>query len=379
MTRRTRRTVRALGTLLAATAAATAAAPAGASTGWDGPGWGWEMHDNGVRYTTPFSSHDVLEPISTAHRAEGGGTGRLGYPTSERVLQGSRHSYQTFERGIVYASGAGVFPVHTGPLTALHERSDGGTGSLGYPTGRQVNEGGPFWFQAFERGHAYVSAAAPGGAAVTGTMDTAHRQLGGGRGTLGYPVAEESGTTDPAFRHQEFERGWLHLTPTGAFTVTGPVLATYAAANGSQGGLGLAAGSQTDQRGGYVFQEFSGGVVYTSPRGSHVVAGAVNGVHRQRGGGTGVLGYPVGAETSRDSRFWAVQQFERGAIYRTGSSAYAVVGGFLAPYAAAGGPYGPLGFPTTDEIRLDGATWMQSFERGIIRVEHGRATVVPIR
>lgn len=126
------------------------------------------------------------------------------------------HAYQVFERGVIYSAAGRVATVRGGnsPFDAVHRAGGGGTGRLGYPSADEVREGAQHWYQQFEQGVIYVG---PGGAyAVSSMLWSGHRDRGGGGGQLGYPVGnpEVDGQTET----QRFERGTLRCTwvPSGS-------------------------------------------------------------------------------------------------------------------------------------------------------------------
>ena len=254
-------------TLLAAAALALtltwAPSASAASYTWDADGWGYSVGASSVMYTSPLGDFDVTGGIDSAHRGLGGGTGAVGYPAGAETSQGPGYSYQVFERAVVYAAPFGAHSVRNGPFRDAHSRFGGGAGALGYPTAEQVGQGGGYWYQTFERGVIYVS---PRGAyGVTWEALPTHRYFGGGGGSLGYPV-----------------------------------------------------GDQTAQGGGFSYQVFERGVIYASKYGSHAVKGGFLARHNASGGGGGTYGYPRGNEVAWGDGSWT-QAFERGEIRIGGS------------------------------------------------------------
>ena len=78
------------------------------------------------------------------------------------VRQGGSYAYQQFERGVIYTSNRGVFTVDRGTMIDRHySYHGGGTGRLGYPTSNRYSLGGGWYGQNFERGivHANGSSA----------------------------------------------------------------------------------------------------------------------------------------------------------------------------------------------------------------------------
>lgn len=226
----------------------------------DGPGYAYLIEGDEVHYSSPHGVFTVGGVARAAHQGVGGGTGVLGYPTAEPHPEGPAYAYQTFERGVIYASPHGAFPVQGG-IWAAHRAAGGGSGGLGYPSGPQVREG-------------------------------------------------------PGYGYQTFERGILYAGPRGAFPVAGEIQAVHGSQGGGAGSLGYPTDTARTQAPGYGYQTFERGVVYASPRGAYAVTGAARLVHEGVGGGRGVLGYPTSAPTS-----WGQQSFERGVVTSSGSSA----------------------------------------------------------
>lgn len=185
--------------------AAAGAAPAH----WDAPGWGYSVTGGGVEYTSHHGTFVVTGAIDVVHRSSGGGTGSLGYPTSSQVPQTVLHSYQSFERGVIYSSPSGTFAVQ-GAIHQRHRSDGGGSGSLGYPTGHAVREGAQYWFQTFERGVLYSGPQGTYPTIASSAIAGMHRDTGGGRGANGYPIGDEMQFLDGQWL-QPFERGYAFV------------------------------------------------------------------------------------------------------------------------------------------------------------------------
>lgn len=102
--------------------------------------------------------------------------------------------------------------------------------------------------------------------------------------------------------------------------------------------------------------------------GSHSVGGAILTAYRSHGGPAGRLGYPVTNELATPKVVGRFNAFQGGSIYWTPSTgAHAVWGKILQRWAGLGWEAGPLGFPTTDELRTpDGVGRFTSFQKGAI-------------
>lgn len=198
----------------------------------EGQSRAFQIFERGVLYSSAAGIVAVTGSIDSTHRARGGGLGELGYPTQVLEMQNTAFGFQVFERGVIYASPRGVHVVGA-PIDAAHRRTGGGSGALGYPVAGKVFQGGSNAYQVFERGVVYDS---PNGVfPVTGGLDEAHRARGGGGGALGYPrgVATLRGAGTQC---QSFDRGNLALvngvwtvSPTGSWFLS-PALASLRSA-----------------------------------------------------------------------------------------------------------------------------------------------------
>lgn len=359
---RARTTAVALAAAAAVWLATTVAVPPPAiAQTWDAPGWGYEERPSAVTYSSPHGTFDVGGSIGRAHGELGGGTGQVGYPVSTAVSEGGPYAYQRFERAVIYTSGAGAYAVHDGPFRSTHESRGGGGGALGYPTSRQIDQGGGFAYQVFERGVIYVG---PRGAfVVTSQVLDVHTRSGGGGGILGYPVGP-SVSQGGGFAYQAFERGVVYVSSQGAHAVTGSVLVTHAWLGGGGGSLGYPVGATVNQGGGFAYQVFERGVVYVSHLGSHSVRGGFLGVHNGRGGGGGELGYPRGSEVRWGDGSWT-QGFERGDVRIADGRAtvtLAGAGGGAGGGGSTGG--GSAYYANCDAVRAAGKSPLYSWQPG---------------
>lgn len=270
--------------VLAGGVLAGVAAPASADPGaWtaDAPGWEWSYDDTELQdvwYRSLHGEHVVYGgdlPFAALHGDLGGGRGALGYPTGDLTDEvfggGDLGYYQTFERGVIYASDYGVFVMlDSSPTTRVHRASGGGGGELGYPMGDPVQQASGWWWQEFAYGYAYSSPR--GGYAVVGAAADEHVFQGGGGG-IGYPLDQRRWDA-PGYSYQRFERGIVYCTPFNATyeacdTVKGGFVGAHASQGGGRGWLGYPASEELFIRlGGYWTQSFERGTIdiYTNGR-----------------------------------------------------------------------------------------------------------------
>ncbi|GMA31802.1 hypothetical protein GCM10025875_17940 [Litorihabitans aurantiacus] len=213
----------------------------------------YQIFERGVIYTRGTEGIAVkggASPFDATHRAAGGGAGlALGYPVAREVREASGYWYQRFENGVIYVSprGAHAVPgstdltyfygrdsghgaaVERTSLNDTHRSNGGGSGILGYPSGRATSQGGPYLYQVFERGVLYCGARNArndtyGCWPVVGALSQVHRSYGGGSG-IGYPIAArelitwatcESGAP---YWQQAYERGHIITFASGRYSV----------------------------------------------------------------------------------------------------------------------------------------------------------------
>lgn len=102
------------------------------------------------------------------------------------------------------------------------------------------------------------------------------------------------------------------------------------------------------------FSGSGGASIYWTPvTGAHAVQGAIRATWASLGWERGPLGYPVSDELAVRASSARTSTFTGGVIVWTPAiGAHEVHGAILVGYAAAGGPAGRLGAPTTDETAV---------------------------
>ena len=129
-------------------------------------------------------------------------------------------------------------------------------------------------------------------------------------------------------------------------------------------GLGFPTTDELKLNGG-TSQVFQRGQIHWSPStGAHFTRGAIQDYWNAHGWQYGWLGWPTGDELT--VKGGASQTFQHGTVFWSNTTgAHAVKGGILDRYSALKFEQGILGFPTTDELKLNGGT-SQVFQRGQI-------------
>jgi uncharacterized protein with LGFP repeats len=143
-----------------------------------------------------------------------------------------------------------------------------------------------------------------------------------------------------------FTGGSLYSGPKGTFIVRDPLRGGYFTYNGALGRLGWPVSDQVCS-GGVCRQDFEGGSVVSSPSGAFGLFDAVRGAFDAAGGVSGSWGVPVTALTSLSYHGGGFgQAFSNGsAYYRQGGPAYFVSGGIREHYFSLGGAASRLGYP----------------------------------
>ncbi len=181
-------------------------------------------------------------------------------------------------------------------------------------------------------------------------------------GNIGYIVSGP--------RAQLFQHAIVIVTANAAVELFDEIFAHWLLLGGTRGFLGAPQGSQIDIVGG-AYADFGGGRIYWSARtGAHEVHGAILGRYFNVDGTDRALGFPTSDELPINGYPTArMSTFERGIIFWTPEGgARILTGDFLAAWTAAGGvshygrPTGEAQTTTRDGIEY---RW-QVFERGVL-------------
>ena len=195
------------------------------------------------------------------------------------------------------------------------------------------------------------------------------RKLDAEMGLLGYPVTDETPSTDGGGRYNHFERGSIYWYPrTGAFEVHGAIRDKWNKLGAETGPLHYPITDETaalDGEGRY--NHFEGGSIYWHSRtGAFLVTGLIRDKWISLGAETGRLKYPMSDELPTADGTGRYNYFERGAIYwhpRTGT--FFVSGRIREKWLMYGGEQNFLGYPTSDPVTA-GQHITQQFEGGTI-------------
>jgi uncharacterized protein with LGFP repeats len=337
-----------------------------------------EFQDGAIYWSPATGAQPVLGAIRTKWNSTGWEAGPLGYPTAaEACGLAAKGCVQSFQNGHVYwSSASGAHLVMPGAVRDLWWGKGGENSSLGYPTGEQqcgLPDSG--CTQTFLTGAVYTSASQPI-RFVSGAVATKYLATKAHAGALGFPKSNTVCGLRDGGCFQEFERGAIYSSAAGgARTVlNGVIRQAWASQRWEQGPLGYPA---SDQKCGSTgcSQLFTGGAVYRTTTGTHVVKGEMYKAYTAANRERGPLGLPTGAAVCGLSRGGCFQQFSKGSVYWTaGTGAQRVTGKFLQAYGAQGWERGSLGYPTgAPVVSSKGIT--QRFQGGTLVQAAGTGTV----
>lgn len=317
---------------------------------------------------TPYSS-SPFGAITAKYAKSGGPAGKLGIPAGNevrRLIRGG--SQQAFRNGSIVWSPASGARISTGVIRSAWLRAGGQNGVLGYPTTDNfagLKNGG---VQQTFQGGAILWTRASGAHPTAGAIRTTWLRAGGQNGYLGYPVTDEIRGLKNGGKYQTFQGGSIHWSPaSGAQITKGAIRSAWGAKSFERGFLGYPVGGQTGGlKNGGAYQKFQGGAIHWSPAsGAHPTTGAIRAKWVAAGSEKGRLGYPTSSQIAL-TKGGVYQKFQGGAIYWTAATgAHISVGGIRSAWSLQGYEKGPLGYPTTDEVKV-ASGYMQGFQGGSI-------------
>ncbi len=203
--------------------------------------------------------------------------------------------------------------------------------------------------------------------------------LGGAGGRLGPVTVAEAAVGDGRGRVARYRNGAIFWTSsTGAFALTGAVLAAYDAAKGPRSELGYPTGDErgaADRKSRYA--NFERGRIYEvlAAAATFIVPAPFFAKHEATKGVYGALGYPTGNPRAAADGRSRYQNYERGRIYLYGGRTIAVPNPSFAYHEANGGIRGPLKYPQSDYLPLgDGIGSCQFYEGGTLWSAAGAGT-----
>jgi uncharacterized protein with LGFP repeats len=331
-----------------------------------------QVFQGGRIYTAPGAgAHAVSGAVHTAWVAQNYELGALGYATGDLVcgLPGGGCK-QAFQGGSIWSHPiAGTHPV-SGPIAGTWATGGGEGGALGYPTSGLIcglKNGG--CGQVFQSGIVYTTSGT-GTHALTGAVKDAWVAQGFENGPLGYPTSGLTCGLAGGACKQTFQGGTLYSHPTaGTRAVTSAIATAWSAAGGEGGPLGHpTSGLICGLKDGGCGQVFSGGIVYTTARtGTHALTGEVKDTWVAQGFENGPLGYPTSDLICGLANGGCGQVFQGGRIFAgPGTGAHALTGAVQSAWIAQGWEAGPLGYPTGGQVCGVAGGCSQAFQGGTL-------------
>lgn len=325
----------------------------------------WPQYEKGSIYWSSRSGADVvLGAKDVAYRALGGPDSPLGYPNTGEIpyTQNGGGSVQIFENGSLFDSASGIFPVY-GAIRTAYFAKQGAWGELGWPTSN-IRCQGANCSQIFEHG----------AIAVVGSdvdyLDQVERDVwvatGGITGALGIPSY--------ALAHYEqngggtarvFTTGSIFASSAGTFAVLDPIRPAYFAHQGAWGQLGWPASAQQCAQEG-CWQRFQNGAVLTSGSLRYNFEKGEFDDYVAAGGPTGPLGFPTSVQYRyAENGGGTTRIFANGSLFRSPAGGFSVIEPIRTAYFAQRGAWGPLGWPTSTMV-CNAGTCTQSFQGGTL-------------
>lgn len=330
----------------------------------------YRHYENGFIYwRSDLGAREVHGVIAKRYDAIARHTSALGYPTTDqRAVGDGRGTYNRFERGAIYHSrSTGAWEV-TGGFDAKHRQHGGVRGTLGYPVGARSSVGDSRGTTVrFQHGVIYHTSSS-GTAALWGDVLREYGELGGptGHHQLGYPTSDTQTVTGG--QYARFEGGQLHWrVHHGGHAVWGAVATHYERLNGAAGVLGpLVRGLRRTPLGEWAM--FEGGGIYASDvTGVHEVRTEIHDKYLSLGGPRGLLAMPKGSDRGVGDARGRRCDFTGGSIWwALDIGAREVHGPILDRYLESGGATGRLGYPVTDVRRLSDGRQQSEFEGGVL-------------
>jgi uncharacterized protein with LGFP repeats len=261
--------------------------------------------------------------IGAEWNAKGGASGFLGEPLNneysissipgDQVPPGARE--EDFAAGSIYWSpGTGAHEVH-GYILASYVWLASGPAGYGLPlTDETTTPDGAGRYSNFQGGSIYWTPET-GAHTVYGAIRTTWLALGAERSFLGYPTSDES----PAVggRYNNFQGGAITWSPTaGAHETHGSIRGEWAALGYERSFLGFPVTNETATSDGVGrYNDFQGGAITWSPTaGAHETHGAIRAAWASLGYERSALGFPTSDEHDVVGGGGRISDFEGGYI-----------------------------------------------------------------
>ena len=208
------------------------------------------------------STFKVCGEIRKKYDAMGGPKSFLLWPKSDELgVPDGVGRRNEFINGFIYwhpEYGAHSVTTH---FSFAWARSGWERGDIGYPTSEEFAlPDGIGRKQSFSKGHIYGSLS--GIVSIHGAIYDKWKSLGSESGELGYPITDETKTSDGRGRFNAFNDGVIYWSPTtGAYEVAGLMLEAWARSGLEKGRYGYPTSSPYTNNRGEIVQNFQSGVI----------------------------------------------------------------------------------------------------------------------
>ncbi|MGI8751813.1 MAG: LGFP repeat-containing protein [Acidimicrobiales bacterium] len=241
---------------------------------------------------------------------------------------------------------------------------------LGYPTNDETGLGGSNGrYNYFANDGIIMWTTATGAWSVHGAVLNHYQALGGPYGFLGFPTSNETSTGDATGRYNTFQGGNAYWSPSsGARSIHGAILGDYLANGGPTGVLGYPTTDETGlagTNGRYNYFSNDGIIMWSPATGSAYVTGPILNHYQALGGPYGFLGFPTSNQIETPDKTGAANYFQGGMVYSSVAGAWSIHGAILGTWQSIGWESSPLGYPTGDEYAIAGGT-EENFQHGYI-------------
>lgn len=323
-----------------------------------------------IFWTSVTKGQAVVGAIRDLYRSMSYENGALGYPASGEIVTGSGAVYQKFQGGAIYwKSGVGAFAVRGG-IGNKYTSLGSPVNSLGHPISKEtcsLPRGG--CIQSYENGKIVWKSNTGAFSIPTAIYVKWDSTLKKNPTFIGYPTSDPK--TSSSGLYQIFESGLIHRNNSNQILIVGGgMYSSYMGVKNNVESVGLPTSNEVCSSTGCV-QQFTKGEAYWTPTtGGYTVWGGIRTKYLSVNAESGYLGYPTSDEIIGQNG-GAYRKFENGRIYwKSGLNASVVYGGIGNKYTSMGAEKSPLGYPTSDEVKIDDTTH-QEFENGRIYWKSG--------
>lgn len=214
--------------------------------------------------------------------------------------------------GVAAARPVGAFDV--GGLIEVEFDQAGGQAVLGDPTGPELDAAAGGRYQAFANNAAIYWRGDVGAHQVSGQVRDKWNTLGAEGGSLGYPVTRTLTTPGNSGEFSHFQNGSIYWSlGTAAHSITGPIRDKWGELGWEAGPLGFPITDESTTTNNGRYNLFNGGAIYYTQRtGAHAVWGMIRDKWVAAGAEGGRYGYPTSDEY--DYEDGKAQDFQGGRI-----------------------------------------------------------------